>query len=389
MFLIRLFRFLTGYIIFNGTGGFPERFINLCSSNEILLWNTKCTGGKLTSTTNIPGYKKIRKCAKKSGMKIRITKKCGLPFLIKPYLQRKGLLLGSLISVVIICILSSAIWTIEVTGNEKFTDEQIIEIAEKQGVYIGAFHKNLDLKEIRTRIKSETDGVNWFSVNTDASHAILQVSESSGNTEIIDTSEPCNIISDVSGEVLKIETKAGTPVPPNGSAVAEGDLLISGVCEKSDGTPYFVHARGKAIIRTDKKTQISLPATINAEKPTALNCRYYAYLFGVKAPLNLIPDGIKKRTSESMLVYNKKLLPAGIITDYYETTEKTQLTLDSRQLQILASYLLFKKEVSFMKNAVSESKKITLSYNEDKVNVSAYHIIHKETGIENYFEVVD
>lgn len=389
MFLIRLFRFLTGYVVFSGNGGFPERFINLCSLNGISLWDTRCSSGRLTSKTTINGYKNIRICAKKSGIKLRIDKKCGLPFIIKPYIQRKGLLIGAMISLVLICILSSCIWTIEVTGNEKFTDEQILAIAENHGVYIGAFHKNLDIKEIRTRIKNETDGVNWFSVNTDASHAVLQVSESSGTTQIIDTAEPCNIVSDVSGEVLKIETKAGTPVPLIGSAVSEGDLLISGVCEKSDGTPYFVHARGTATIRTDKKCEIILPATINAEKTKELKCRYYAYIFGVKIPLGFIPDGIKIRTSDSMLRYKGKTLPAGIITDYYEITDNAQITLNSRQTGTLAAYLLFKKEAAFMKNAVTESKKITVDAYENEIRISSYHIIHKETGIENYFEVIN
>lgn len=389
MFLIRLFRFLTGYIVFSGNGGFPERFINLCSLNGISLWDTKCSAGKLTSKTTISGYRSIRTCAKKSGIKLRIEKKCGLPFIARPYIQRKGLFIGSMISLVLICILSSCIWTIEVTGNEKFTDEQIIEIAENYGIHIGAFHKNLDIKEIRTRIKTETEGINWFSANTDNSHAILQVSESSGTTQIIDTTEPCNIISDVSGEVLKIETKSGAPVPLIGSAVTEGDLLISGVCEKSDGTPYFVHARGRAVIRTDKKSEITLPTTISIKKITELDCRYYAYLFGVKIPLNITPEGTKIRTSESMLCYKGKKLPAGIITDYHIKDDTTQITLNQQQLQPLASYFLFKKESDFMKNAVPESKKITIKSNKDKVQISAHHIIHKESGIENYFEVID
>lgn len=389
MFLIRLFRFLRGYIIFSGTGGFPERFINLCSLNSIPLWDTRCTSGILTSRTTIKGYKNIRKCAKKSGMKIRIKTKCGLPFLIKPYTQRKGLLIGSLISAVIVCILSSCIWTIEVTGNEKFTDEQLLTIAENHGVHIGVFHKDLDLKKIRTDIKTETDGINWFSVNTYASHAVLQVSESSGSTRIVDTSKPCNIISGVSGEVLKIETKAGTPVPLIGSAVAEGDLLISGVCEKTDGTPYFVHAGGKAVIRTDRHTEINLPFTVNAKKTTALDTRYYFYLFGVKIPVSITPEGTKIRTSESMLCYKGKILPAGIITDYHASVSDSGITLDAQQTRTLASYLLFKKEAEFMKNAVPESKKISINQAADGIRISAYHIFHKETGTENYFEVID
>ena len=73
MFLIRLFRFLSGYVVFSGKGGFPERFINLCSMNGISLWDAKSSSGTLHAKTSIKGYKRLRPCAKKSGMKIRIS----------------------------------------------------------------------------------------------------------------------------------------------------------------------------------------------------------------------------------------------------------------------------------------------------------------------------
>ena len=37
MLILRLFRYLLGYVRFAAWGGFPERFINLCEHNRILL----------------------------------------------------------------------------------------------------------------------------------------------------------------------------------------------------------------------------------------------------------------------------------------------------------------------------------------------------------------
>ena len=39
MFLIDLFRFLAGYVLFCAVGGFPERFINLCTAGKIPVWD--------------------------------------------------------------------------------------------------------------------------------------------------------------------------------------------------------------------------------------------------------------------------------------------------------------------------------------------------------------
>ena len=149
MFLIRFIRFLLGYVVFTCTGGFPERFINLCSLNGINLWDAKSSGGVLSAKTSISCYKNIRRCVRKSGMKIRIRKKCGLPFLIQPYLKRKGIAAGMVISAVMLVFLCSCVWTFDVSGNEKFTDEQILEIAQMYNIRMGSFSKNIDPKKYR------------------------------------------------------------------------------------------------------------------------------------------------------------------------------------------------------------------------------------------------
>ena len=125
MFFLNILRWFSGYVVFGGTGGFPERFLNLCSANGISVWDAKSAGGILTAKTSVKGYKKIRLCAKRSGMRIRLKEKKGLPFVLKPYKQRKGLAVGAVLSAALLIFLNSAVWTISVEGNDKYTKEQI------------------------------------------------------------------------------------------------------------------------------------------------------------------------------------------------------------------------------------------------------------------------
>ena len=83
MFIIELIRWLFGYINFRAFEGFPDRFINLCTKNQIPLWNIKNVGGRLSASTTIQGYLNIRECAKKSGMNVRVVEKKGLIFFLK------------------------------------------------------------------------------------------------------------------------------------------------------------------------------------------------------------------------------------------------------------------------------------------------------------------
>ena len=82
MLILRLFRYLLGYVRFAAWGGFPERFINLCEHNRILLWDVRSRDGVITACTDRSGYKRMRCAARRSGMRLRIKKKCGLPFFL-------------------------------------------------------------------------------------------------------------------------------------------------------------------------------------------------------------------------------------------------------------------------------------------------------------------
>ena len=76
--MINLLRLLQGYVIFEATGGFAERFLNLCKFNSIVLWNVKKEGMKVTAFTTESDFKLINIAAKKSGMEIKIIKKRGV-----------------------------------------------------------------------------------------------------------------------------------------------------------------------------------------------------------------------------------------------------------------------------------------------------------------------
>ena len=387
MFLLRFFRFLSGFVVFEGSGGFPERFLNLCSLNSINVWDAKSTNGTLRAKTSIYCYRKIRQSARKSGMRLRVKEKHGLPFLVRPYIKRKGLFAGAAISAVIILILSSCIWTISVSGNEKFTDEQIIAIAEEYGIKTGKLRHFINPDEIRESIKADVDSINWFSVNIDRTAVSLEVLENSGGNEILDLTTPCNIVSAEDGELLRLEVYCGEAALRPGNAVTKGTLLISGVVERADGSSDFVHARGKAVIRTRKEISHAVPLQIQCKKLKDMKKRYSAEIF----TLRLFPagrkDGVFLRTEKAMVEYNGIILPAGIITDTFCSIYDEEINLSTTQAALLCRYGFFLKEREIMTNSENESKQIKIEYSDNNITANATYINHKTDCIEYYFEV--
>lgn len=387
MFFLNILRWFSGYVVFGGTGGFPERFLNLCSANGISVWDAKSAGGILTAKTSVKGYKKIRLCAKRSGMRIRLKEKKGLPFVLKPYKQRKGLAVGAVLSAALLIFLNSAVWTISVEGNDKYTKEQILSIAESYGIRQGAFRKNIDITEIRTNIKASVPEINWFTVNMDGSHITLNVSENKGDSEIYDRTTPCNIVSSVDGEVVKLDAYEGNAEVLIGSAVAKGDLLISGVVEKFDGTPDFVHARGEAIVRTRKNISADIPKTLNVTLIEEIRIRKLPILFGIEIPLTPMKPSDSIRTEKNMLEYEGKRLPVGMKTEYNYYFSSAEKELSEDEETLLAGYELFIGEKDIMQNAETEEKNIAVFRTESGVKADISYVNLEKTGTEQFFEV--
>lgn len=386
MIFVRLIRFFKGYVNFICYGGFPERFINLCNINGIILHNTKTEKNTIYATTDIASFRKIRQCVKNSGMKLKITKKGGLPFILNRYKRRTGLLTGITASILLVSYLSGFIWITEVKGNDSFTENQIIEICRKYGISQGTKKSTVNVSSINNRIKNDFENISWFALNIYGSTATLEVSERTDITNIYDKNTPCNIVSGEDGVVIELITLSGTPAIKTGSAVTEGDLLISGVIQKTDGSEKFIHARGSAKIRTDKTLTASVDNNINVKRKNNRKTYYDIKIFGLKIPLYLKKINTAEKYTYT-LSFRNKLLPVSVTkhTSYDFSSEK--LTISQQQAKLLAAYNITTGEKEMMQNASFEKKTVKTEKDSIKTVITAEYIIHKTTGIEKFFEV--
>ena len=112
-----LLRYLSGYVCVELTGYATERFLNLCTNHDINLWNMDHKEDTYTFCMSLEDFRKIRPMVKKTRTKIRITKRCGLPFFLYRYRKRKMFLLGLLLCVGIVYAFSCYVWNIEICGN--------------------------------------------------------------------------------------------------------------------------------------------------------------------------------------------------------------------------------------------------------------------------------
>lgn len=379
MLIVKLIRFFLGYVVFTGAGGFPERFINLCVKYKIPLWDLKNHGEYFEGKTTIRGYKHIRPAAFRAGVSLKIREKCGLPFLTAKNKKRMGLLIGFAVCAACIGILSAHIWTVEVAGNVNIPSETVLETAERLGITVGARRKSLDAKALADELLYEIDGLSFAAVNIDACKVVIEVRESVAQPEILDTETPSNIIADEAGILTKVEVYSGTAVLPVGSAVLQGDLLISGVVENLDKSETLKGAQGNVYARVERKMDFS------CENKTFFGCsaareRYILEIFGLHIPLGR-PLAGSAYAVRQYLSDGKTQLPIGMTREYGAAFEAEMMLSEPADRARYAAKQLACAYKSLWSDSVILSENVVFDFENPEPFIHGTVTCEKEIGI--------
>lgn len=242
--------FLFGRVSFKAENGFAERFINLCTAQGIPLWNIHRCNGCIFADTTIKGYFRIKKPAEVSGMKVRILKKTGLPFIINRNKNKKGIFIGLIIFAVGLAFLSGRVWTVNVAENADFNSEKILQLFEDAGLKTGSRISTLETQKIISDVLTQADNISWATINFRGCTAEIEVRKAVEKPEIEKEGSLSNIIASKDGQIEILEAYRGRAMKKAGKTVLKGDLLISGVSESVNYANSYSNADGYVVAQT-------------------------------------------------------------------------------------------------------------------------------------------
>lgn len=339
-----LLHLLCGYVRFSASGGFTERFINLCSLEGIPLWNLKPVREGITACTSINGYLNIKKCAVRSGMRLKIRQRRGLPFFLNKYRRRSGLLIGFVLFIAIISVMSSMVWTINISGNSVTTNEEILAVLAEAGLEPGVFSDSLNAAEIRFFALSRLENVTYIAINLMGSAVNVEITERTPVPPLITDEAPCDVVSAIDGQIAVLEVYEGTKMYEPGEAVRAGDVLAGGFVELADGSVRFRHAEAYAIITTQTKIQASPQKTAEVSVLTEQKTHTTLHIFGLDIPLFIDSDKSPSATRKSALCIGGIYLPIGCTKEIFNTYTVQERQVENEKLKLsTAEEYLFKK----------------------------------------------
>lgn len=374
MFWERLLRFLKGYVEFRAVGGFPERFINLCAANRISVQEIKMFGDTILGVCGIKDYARIRMVAKKSGMKVRILKKTGLPFFVRKNRMRSGIIVGLFLMIIITLFLSGRIWVINVSGNEKMPAEEILSCFEDMGIKTGIKKDSINPKEKAFEAMEKIDGLMWCAVNVDGCKIGIEIKEQI-EKEIEEKDEiPSNIVASKSGQIKVIECFIGTPVSESGSAVEKGDIIVSGAVINKDESVSFYKAKANVIAKTKNTVSASVSSAQQMRVYTKIRNRYFIDFFSLHFPVNFLMGQKGKynfSVDENFMSAGKNKLPLGITTERYSSYENRNIKLDKACMKLMCAEAYFRKIDEDFDEIQTDSVASEITENENSVCITS------------------
>lgn len=387
MLFIRLLRFMKGVVVFTLSGGFTERFLNLCMRAGIPVFDTVRRPDCIRASTTAHSYRAMRPIAKKTGVRMRLHSKSGLPFLLHRYRRRGGLLVGILLFAAFLGVMSQFLWSIEIEGNESIPQETIVEKLRECGVREGAYTRGIDTFEAERQMQLLLPDISWIAINLRASTASIEIRERSRPPELIDDNTPCNVVSARTGQIVEMEVYDGEPVLHVGDTVEEGQLVVNsfigGIRNRSLGR--LVHARAKIVVEFPQDVTIRVPLEEEIREPVGeTSVKRSVNLFGVRIPLYFtLPDGtcnVYSQTTQPFVIGLK--LPLTITRETYEPVRVHTVSFTEDQAREEALSRLLDYEQDFAQVGEIVSKMANGEFSGNEYVVWAQYILRQDAARE-------
>ncbi len=355
--MIRFLRYIKGYVVFVASGGFTERFLNLCKTHGIDLWNVENDGVKVKACTDTLGFARLSIPLENSGMSVSVLQEKGVVYLAKRYKWRCGAVCGVFIVAFIIWFMSGFIWSVEIVEKDGVKVDNFTESLAEVGVKEGVRKSEIDIIEAQNQLLARHNELNWVSINIFGSKAQVEYTLTKQKTPSDNSKAPCNIVALKNGRITLIECYRGSPAVKEGAYVVAGSLLISGVIVNSDNSEKLTSAKGKVFALTENVYEFSSNKLLNVNLTEECNPCFAINFFGLILPLGK-NNGINISETHINLKGNETTLPVGFLRYDSLNLKSGEIELTDDQIK----HLLLKKSVTEKRKKYSNTDIKRLKY---------------------------
>lgn len=371
--MLRILQFLKGYVRMKIWGVSPERFLNLCSNKNLLLWDIRKEGEAYTMCISLKAFLQLRPIARKTGVRVVVLQRYGLPFLLPGLLKRKIFVAGLILCVIFWMVSYSFVWDIRLDGNYQITQEVFSDFLASQQIHVGMRKTELDIGALEKEIRRAFPEITWTSARLSGTRLEISVKENDApiNTDGEKPTGGHDLVSEYAGVVTSMIVRNGVPMVKIGDIVEEGTLLVEGrvpIYNEDATVREYIYIPADADITVEHSItyQDTLPATYIQKIYTGRSSERFFLRLGsreLKLPQErpyLVYDTVI--SGHTPLILEKLSIPVS----WGQYTYREYMNVEHEYTLKQAESLLTEKELQFLANL--EEKGV--------------HIIEKDVKIE-------
>ena len=357
--------------------GPPERlhrFLSLLFPAGLEVWQVSRRDQEASFWMKASQARRLRPLRRRCRVKARFVEKKGLVFQKRRIRERQGLFWGAILGGLLVWYLSGGVWQIEVEGCRSLSEEQVLAAARAEGVFPGCRLGDLDGKTVARAMQSALPQAGWIAVNTNGCAVEIVVSEREEPAPA-ESETPCNLVAECDGVITSLSVMEGTAAVVDGSVVAKGQLLVSGVQENKDGSMHLVHATAQI------KATTTHTLTVHVEKQerrlfwqgdTVWRGQISAFSLTFPLTLQAAPDGlsVKFQWEKPARLFGEPL-PFVCRWEQYDSLQMKTVTLTEQDMRKTAQMRLLLIERQQLEGCTVLSSSVKETWTEEGLTLTA------------------
>ncbi|WP_028588749.1 sporulation protein YqfD [Paenibacillus massiliensis] len=204
--------------------------VNLLTVQGIHVWDVVSLGEQMTSMrVLLPDFFRLRPLLKRTGSRMHVYERRGLPFQLSRLGRRAFFAAGVGIFILVLVLMSSLVWDVEVRGNDRLTVDRVLQAAKSEGLYPYQWKFRLMSQDkLSQALMRRLPDTSWVGVEIRGTEVIIQIVEAE-KPEPTKLLSPRHLISKADAVITEIYAEQGRPVVSRNTRVKKGDILISGM----------------------------------------------------------------------------------------------------------------------------------------------------------------
>ena len=322
------------------------RFTARNSSPEALLTDAAGQGLHLYGIRALPGgfyghcaawqYRRLAALARHRRVRLRVEKRKGLYFLLRPLLRRKGLWTGLVAWGLVLLWLQGLIWAVDygslTTGQRTRAGAVLRSCGLQPGTTVTE-----ELLRCGEYALLESGEFSWASLNFEKGRLAVEAAPARARPEIT-AGTLHGLRAKCNGTVLRTNLASGTMLVAPGQTVEAGQGLIGTARSERDGTLIFAPAAGTVVAQLEWETNQSVPLAETMSLLTGENKTNYRLFFAghsaALSPSASDGDGLCRPRHLQLEVFGLPLPCAVEETTYYGQQQETMYRTEAQALTL-------------------------------------------------------